>query len=227
MREPGMAAERHWISTTIAAERDGMILLRVSLVVEVVLGPSCGVLNLRRRSWYQRRAVDLPLRGVTVRLLVPTRGWFCDHAACARRIFAEPSEGLLGRGARCTDAATALLLEPGLRAGGEAGARLARKAGLPASPASLLRPVRLLGRGAVAIPSLLGVDDFSLRRGCRQAALLVNLERHRHIDILPERDADPLAAWLKAHPGLELLVRDYAEAYADPSCAPLAQRRQL
>src|SRR5205807_2539662 len=50
-----------------------------------------------------------------------------------------------------TASATALLVEFGLRAGGEAGARLARKAGVPTSPDTLLRLVR--GLGGRAIPT--------------------------------------------------------------------------
>src|ERR671932_659839 len=128
------AEERHWALTTIAAERDGTVLLRVSPVREAVPCPSCGVLSRRRHSWYPRQALDLPWRGATVRLLVRSRRWFCDNTDCTRRVFAERFEGLLRAGARRTAGAPAVLLELGLRAGGEPGARLARKAGLPASP---------------------------------------------------------------------------------------------
>jgi hypothetical protein len=167
MPTPATPAERHWTITTITAERDGTLLLRVSPKRAAVPCPSCGKLSGRPHSWYQRRALDLPWRGATVRLLVRSRRWFCDNATCARRVFAEHFDGLLRAGARRTDGATGLLLELGLRAGGEAGARLARKVGLPASPDTLLRLVRRLGDGAVPTPRVLGVDDLALRiSGC-------------------------------------------------------------
>jgi hypothetical protein len=86
--------------------------------------------------------LDLPWRGATVRLVVHARRFFCDVLTCRRRIFAERFDGLLARHARRTASVTALLIEFGLRAGGEAGARLARKAGIPTSPDTLLRLVR-------------------------------------------------------------------------------------
>jgi transposase len=39
--------------------------------------------------------------------------------------------------------------------------------------------------------------------------LLVDLERHRPIDLLPNRTANALAPWLRAHPGVNLLICDY------------------
>src|SRR5262249_29551497 len=79
---------------------------------------------------------------------------------CPRRIFAERFEGLLASGARRTNEATNLLTELGLRAGAEGGARLARRAGVPTSPDTLLRLVKMLGVAAVPAPRVLGVDDF-------------------------------------------------------------------
>jgi transposase len=115
-------------------------------------------------------------------------------------------------------------VEFGLRAGGEGGARLARKVGVPTSPDTLLRLVKMLGLAAVPTPRVLGVDDFSLRLGTRYATVLIDLERHEPIDVLATRDAEPLVEWLQAYPGVEIVVRDRGGAYADaaPRGAPNA-----
>jgi hypothetical protein len=141
----GIEKEHGWTFTTIAAEADGSVVLRVTPTRGAVPCPKCGVLSRRQHSWYIRRAMDLPWRGATVRLRVRSRRWFCDERSCPRRIFAERFEGLLACGARRTNEATSLLVELGLRAGGEGGARLARKAGVPTSPDTLLRLVKMLG----------------------------------------------------------------------------------
>jgi transposase len=105
--------EHGWVISTMAAESDGSIVLRVSPTRQAVPCPRCGVLSRRRPSWYTRRALDLPWRGATVRVRVRTRRWFCDQPTCPRKIFAERFDGLLAYGARRTDEATSLLVQFG------------------------------------------------------------------------------------------------------------------
>ncbi len=87
--------------------------------------------------------------------------------------------------------------------------------GLLASRDTLLRLVRGLPLHIDDTPRVLGVDDWSIRKSQTYGTILVDLELHKVVDLLPDRDAARLAAWLMGHPGVEVVTRDRYGAYAD------------
>lgn len=210
--------------------RDDGITVIVRPTRKSAVCPQCGVSSSSLKCCYLRRIADLPWHGVAVRLELHARKFRCRNVLCRRKVFCERLSNVVRCYGRKTVRLSEVLTALAFALGGRGGARVAEKLNLAVGKDSLLRVIKR-SRSTLSTEEqqrikVLGVDDFAFRKGCDYGTILVDLEKRKVIDLLPDREAETLKNWLLAHPEIKTVSRDRSTSYAEAvrSGAPQAEQ---
>ena len=176
--------------------------------------PHCARQSHRIHSHYLRMMTDLASSGRSVTLHLQVRKFFCDGTTCPVRIFTERLPDFLIPSARKTNRLRRQIVELGLALGGRATERLAPHLGIAVSDTTVLHHLLPVPVTPPPVVTVLGVDDFSFRRGRTFGTILVDLQRHRVLALLPDRSQITFALWLQNHSEVQIISRDRGGDYA-------------
>jgi transposase len=211
-------------SITVA---DDILTVHVVATAKSSACPLCAQAATHVRSYYTRLVADLPCAGHRVQLILHVCKFRCDTLSCPRKVFAERLGCFVEVWARKTTRLREAIEAIGLSTCGEGGARLADRLGIATSPTTVLRCVMALPLPPIEPVSHLGIDDFALRRGRTYGTVLVDLTRHKAIDLLPDRKAETAKAWMQAHSEIEIVSRDRGGDYATAARQGAPQATQI
>lgn len=202
------------------------IVLDFVRTIPVTRCPGCGQAASYIQSLYHRRVDDRSWRSFSVRVELTVRRFACRNPACDYAIFCERLDPWVPAYGRRSTALTAWVADWGWHLSAEALSRLALEDGVDVSATTILRVLRHAPDPVWDAPRVVGIDDWALRKGHTYATVIVDLERHRIVDVLPDREPDTVAQWLRDHPGITVVSRDRAKGYgkAISEGAPDAQQ---
>ena len=175
--------------------------------------PLCGQASYRVHSRYRRRVADLPMLGAPVTCKMTVRRFYCRNASCSQRVFSERFQNTMGYRARETQRRTITLEKIALTCGGKPAERITRILGMPTSDSTLLRRIRRSPCAPECAATIVGIDDFSFKKGKTYGTIIVDHQKGHPIELLADREAETVEKWMGEHPDIAVVTRDRSGAY--------------
>lgn len=193
----------------------GCIHIDAQSLTNTAYCPSCHHGSDRVHSYYHRTLKEIPIAEYIVQLHLTVQRFRCLNPKCERKTFAESLTGLALKYAQRTQRVTCSCTTLGMALGREAGQRAASRLHFSLSADTLLRMIRCTTiETATSTFQVIGIDDWAFKRREFYGTLIVDLERRRPIELLSDRTAETVAAWLKQHPEIQIATRDRSTEFA-------------
>lgn len=176
--------------------------------------PYCGTLSTKVHSCYQREIQDLPLQGKQSILLVDTRKFFCTNPECKHTTFSE-RHPFTAKNGKKTERLVENIIQTSLKMSSINASKLLKNSAVKSCKSSICELLKKMPN--IVDESLIEkicVDDFAFRKRFSYGTVMVNLETHKIIDILPSREMVDVKAWLDTFPNIKVVSRDGSASYA-------------
>ena len=203
------------------------VIFQVSSLQIQAFCPQCQQVSRKVHSRYRRTLAGLPLSGLAVQLICQVKKFFCPNQECSQRIFVERLTEVAEVFARRTRRLDKIICSLAFYVGGRVGAKITEKLSIEVSRQTLIRQILKNPTSPEIMPKVIGIDDFAFRRGQVYGTLLIDLERRKALDLIPSRETEDVAEWLKQYPQVEIVSRDRSPIYAAAINVALPHAEQI
>lgn len=176
--------------------------------------PVCGTMASKIHSYYFRTIKELPVFDYKVLLKLRSRKYYCDNLVCNRKVFTERYANYFMTYKRVSDRLERKLLKIALLVGGNSGAKLCRTLNISASSSTIIRQIHRQILPEIVTSEIVGIDDWAFRKGVYYGTAIVDLEQHRVVDLLPDRESSSVEEWLSKRSHIRIVTRDRYSGYA-------------
>ncbi|MCL2768391.1 MAG: ISL3 family transposase [Synergistaceae bacterium] len=197
-------------------DSDTKIIIRLKSVTSECECPGCKTTLTEFHGTYERKVQDLPILGKNVQLLINVREYHCDNEECSVTTVTESYDGFLDPYSRMTERCADFICMLAMETSCEGSARICKAMNINVSGDTIIRLLtkRFEMQEESICGTVIGVDDFALKKRHRYGTIIVDEATRKPITLLEGRDGKGLKDWLQNNKHIKAVTRDRASAYA-------------